>query len=74
MAVSEALVGQVFVVVLVARLVAAYVPGMGEVRRQTLARAHASRNSDGAKGVDQKADRTDESLDQAVDRASADRD
>jgi voltage-gated potassium channel Kch len=44
MAVTEALVGQIFLVVLVARLVSAYIPRSVEARRRDLIRAHAGRD------------------------------
>jgi hypothetical protein len=58
MAVSEALVGQVFLVVLVARLVAVYTPRSGEARRRrALIGAHAGPGSgvttEGDDGVDE---------------------
>ena len=45
MAVTEALVGQLFLVVLVARLVSAYIPRSGEAYRQSLVRTYAAGHS-----------------------------
>jgi hypothetical protein len=54
MAVTEALVGQVFLVVLVARLVSAYIPRSGEARRQALVRSHAASNPSTSEAAEEK--------------------
>jgi hypothetical protein len=74
MAVSEALVGQIFLVTLVARLVAVYVPRTGQIRRRSLTRVYTSGATQGAGGTDQDAHQLDERLDDTMDRAGDDLD
>jgi hypothetical protein len=67
MAVSEALVGQVFLVVLVARLVSVYSPQSGAARRRALARSHADTGSSLAEDGEDDDYQGDEDSEQAAD-------
>jgi hypothetical protein len=60
MAITEALVGQIFLVVLVARLVSSYIPGSGETRRQIFIQSHATRRADPATAGEEQPYETEE--------------
>jgi hypothetical protein len=67
LAVTEALVGQIFLVVLVARLVSAYIPRTGEVRRQALVRAHGAAGSRSVQASDEESYEAEENSELAGD-------